>query len=214
MTKPPRRKAPTNLGLPKQQPNLLSPPAPGNTPSARWGRVSAEDIGEGLTPIEDSEYERLFGPDFSLDTRPFRNKFVEGSSKFVTYTVRPRLKKTKTPESKPVNQHTRVDKATRKKFGVALTNNIEALRSMFVHDLLPVTLSINSVSQDVQEMMSQIIDDSVSIPVEYISTKALQAVQLRIIRSLCEVFKLNKEEAKLMTAEFLPRLQKADNGKV
>jgi hypothetical protein len=205
------------LGMPKgehEQPVVLAPSdsRPRQSPSALWAAVTPEDIGEGFVPIESFDRPAPVKTRPFFEVREFKNKFVSGSSSFVSYEVKPRLvkKQPKTKARTPFNSHTKITKTEKVKFAQQLEKNISVVNKLFLNEVLPVTLSIKSAIEDTKEKTVQLVGEAIDLPMDFYMVKAMQAVQLRIIRQLVEDFKLTPAEANLMVAEFLPRLPKAE----
>lgn len=212
---------PKMLGMPEpdhEQPVVLAPSdsRPQQGPSALWRTVSPEEIGEGFVALPDGEDSFRSTvktvPQGFFELRDFRNRFITGKSSFIIYEVVPRLVKPK--QSKPkrqiFNAHTKITKGEKVQFAKALEKNIQSVSRLFLQDLMPSTLAIHSAIEDVKEKLTQVVGESIGLPLDYYVVKSTQAVQLRIVRQICEDFSLTKDEAFLMTADFLPRLPKQD----
>lgn len=188
------------LGL-KSEPTVIAGTA--SAPRSFKG-VTAETIGEGFEVVDESIFDT---PKNAVFVTSFKNKFITGRSKFITYTASPVLKyrRPKKEVKQAFNAHTKVSKNLRRTFSESLGENIKSWREMFVNDILPATLSIQTASEEVKEQLQQLVDDNIHIPVDYINVKTLQAVQLRIVRAVVEQFGLTPREAELMITEFLPK---------
>lgn len=205
------------MGLPtpeSEKPVVLAPSdsRPRQSPSALWAAVKPDDIGEGFVAVESFDRPEPSRSRSFFELREFRNKFVSGHSPFVSYEVTPRLVKVqKTVKTKkPFNSHTKVTKTERVRFAQSLEKNIGSVGRLFLNEVLPATLAIRSAVEDVKEKMSQLVGEPIDLPADFYYVKTIQAVQLRVIRQICEDLKLTPEEANLMVAEYLPRLPKAE----
>lgn len=209
---------PLELGLPPEDKPPKSPNGDDinldlkreHVPSQKWAKVSADDIGEGFVPLDDAELEAELGikPRYTFKTRKFKNRFVLGRSRFISYQWKTELVTKKGPEKKrPINEGYKVTKPQRRAFAKELETNISKVVSTFMDEILPVTLSVQTAADEVKDRMSQLIDDPVLIPSDYIRAKLLQAVQLRVTRMVCEQTNLNEHERSMMFNEFLPKVQ-------
>ncbi len=164
-------------------------------PSAMWSKVNTKDIGEGFEIVDPSVFEvKKEYKEFVLNK--FKNKFVIGKSKFISYDAGVSLKSPK----KSVKTKTSVSvsppltKDDRKRFVTKLSKNIKAWREFFVHDILPVSLSIHTALEETKDQLSQLVDSSVTLPSDYIVFKTAEAVYLRINREIGSRLLLNQEE--------------------
>jgi hypothetical protein len=188
----------------------------GRGPSELWKDVKKDEIGTGFEIVEGvfedekpaprKKRVRRFTADFERE-RIFANKFIhikgEGS-KFVWFeVVPPKPQKTKPPQKrKPINYKNKLDPKTKTKFSRAMDANISETANFILKDLLPKTLSLHSALERVTELSQQLIDDKVALPLQYLASKQLMAVHLRIIRHVSEQFDLTDEERKLMALEY------------
>lgn len=191
----------------------------GQGPSDLWKGVKPEEIGTGYEAVEDpwakeakkkptvkKQAVRRFTPDYDREV-VFSNRFIHikgDGSKFVWFeVVPPKPVKTAPPKKrKPINYKNKLDHKTRTKFSKQLDANILETANFIMKDLLPTTLSLHSAMERVTELTQQLIDDKVSLPLQYLASKQLMAVHLRIIRHVSEQFNLTEEERKLMALEY------------
>jgi hypothetical protein len=183
----------------------------GRTPSELWKDVRKEEIGTGFEPVvgafDDAKPKvkrRVRRRDFE---QVFANKFIHikgDGSKFVWFEVVPPKPVKPAPQKKrkPINYKNRLDPKTKSRFSRRLDEHILGTASFIMKDLLPKTLSLHSAIERVTELSQQLIDDKVALPLQYLQSKQLMAVHLRIIRHVSEQFELTDEERKLMALEF------------
>jgi hypothetical protein len=182
-------------------------------PSDLWKDVTATEIGKGFEvvkgafPDEPKTVLKKARRPGMVYERIFSNKFVhikgEGS-KFVWFEVLPpKPVKTEPPKKrKPINYKNKLTPKAKDKFTKQLDRNILDTASFIMKDLLPKTMSLHSAVERVSELSQQLIDDKVSLPLQYLQNKQLMAVHLRIIRHVADQFELNEEERKLMALEY------------
>lgn len=182
-------------------------------PSGLWADVTKAEIGRGFEIVKDAfpDEPKLVRKKArrkdAVFERIFSNKFVhikgEGS-KFVWFEVLPpKPVKTEPPKKrKPINYKNKLTPKAKERFTKQLDRNILDTASFIMKDLLPKTMSLHSAVERVSELTQQLIDDKVSLPLQYLQNKQLMAVHLRIIRHVSEQFGLNDEERKLMALEY------------
>jgi hypothetical protein len=186
------------------------------TPSDLWKGVKPEEIGTGfevvLGAFDDEKAKRkpvkqkMVRREVEREN-VFTNKFIHikgDGSEFVWFEVLPPkpVKPASPKKKKPINFKNKLDKRTKAKFSKQLDANILETASFIMKDLLPKTLSLHSAIERVAELSQQLIDEKVTLPLQYLQSKQLMAVHLRIIRHVSEQFNLNDEERKLMALEF------------
>lgn len=181
--------------------------------TSTWAGVTPEDIGAHFQAVD---FDEVFGDSKvkTLKVRAFKNRFVKGKSPFITYTFKVKVHKAKQTKLKPINENTKLTKTDKAKFVSSLGNEIKALRDLFISELLPVSLAIQSASEEVKDITAQLVDDSVSIPVDFIKLKALQAIQLRVARHMATRLKLTPAESVQVYPEFIRVLGATDREKV
>lgn len=182
-------------------------------PSSVWKDVNPDDIGEGFVPVSLDVFEEKAPSnrktsDLVLIDRPFKNKFFTGKSEFVSFTYKIKLKKKNKKSVRPINEHTKLNKKAKADFAAALKENINYWTNFYLKDVLPVTLAIDSAADDLQDMLSQLVGDTVSIPVEYTKVKMLSALQILIAKKVGSKFGLTKEEINLLLPNFAPKAAK------
>ena len=182
-------------------------------PSGLWKDVTATEIGKGFEVVEGvfADEPKLVRKKArrkdAIFERMFTNKFIhikgEGS-KFVWFEVLPpKPVKTEPPKKrKPINYKNKLTPKAKDRFTKQLDRNILDTASFIMKDLLPKTMSLHSAVERVSELTQQLIDDKVPLPLQYLQSKQLMAVHLRIIRHVAEQFELNDEERKLMALEY------------
>lgn len=180
-------------------------------PSDLWKDVSKKEIGSGFEIVKDAFPEdkpKLLKRARRVNHEQiFSNKFIHikgGGSKFVWWeVVPPAPKKTKPPEKrKPINYKNKLTAKAKDRFAKQLDRNILDTASFIMKDLLPKTLSLHSAFERVGELSQQLIDDKVELPLQYLKSKQLMAVHLRVIRHVSDQFDLTEEERKLMALEY------------
>lgn len=183
------------------------------TNSSTWSGVTAEDIGAHFQAVD---FDEVFGDTRlkTLKVRSFKNKFIKGRSPFITYTFKVKVHKAKSTKPKPINENTKLTRSVKSKFVANLGDEIKALRDLFVSELLPVSLAIQSASEEVKDLTAQLVDEPVTIPVDFIRLKALQAIQLRVSRHMADRLKLTPAEAVQVYPEFIRILDGANREKV
>ncbi len=196
-----------------------------------WGNVKAEDIGSGFRRANKEIADQLIakGKTSSQEGRRIdalyrklhqmednderngreRHKFLNGNSRFIFYVLRPpkiiRGASKKKSAINAINAQNTVTPKQRVKFAHELGTNIDRTTKFFVEEILPRTEAIVTSLTNVDEVMQQIADDKARLPTEFIKRKVTDAVYLRIIRFISSQYGLNKEEQKLMLAEFVAK---------
>lgn len=182
-------------------------------PSGIWADVTKKEIGTGFEIVKDAfpEEPRLVRKKArrrdEVFERVYTNKFLhikgEGS-KFVWFEVLPPVpKKIEPPKKrKPINYKNKLTPKAKDRFTKQLDRHILDTASFIMKDLLPKTMSLHSAMERVSELTQQLIDDKVSLPLNYLQSKQNMAVHLRIIRYVSEQFGLTEEERKLMALEY------------
>lgn len=164
-------------------------------PSSRWDKVDANDIGEGFASLDgDFDFERRES-EFIVE---FSNKFVHGSSDFVFFTVIPRVKVKKKKKKVPINIRNKVTPEETRHFVKKVDRSITATSNFFMRELLPLSMSLNSAIDRVNEKTQQLTQEKAELPADFIRSRASAAISLRILRFLTEQFGLTKEEAELL----------------
>ena len=133
-----------------------------------------------------------------------RHRFLNGNSQFVFYRLRVNVATLKnTPrEISEINYKNKLDPRQRKKFTESLDKALIKQSNFYLEEVLPRTNALMSALQRVDELSLQMFDSKSDMPVEFIKNKTREAVQLRIIRHICETYELTNEERKLMINEY------------
>lgn len=201
----------------------------GKALSPLWGEAKAEDIGSGFRRankeiarqlIERGTHSTKTGRKIDAIYRKLqmmendderqgveRHRFLNGNSKFIFYVLRPpkmvprQTKRT----SRAVNSENTVSSKQRLKFAKDLGSNIDRTTRFFAEEIMPKSESLLTSLANVDEVMQQLTDDKARLPIEFIKKKVTDAVFLRIIRFISQQYGLNKEEQKLMVAEFVAK---------
>lgn len=164
------------------------------TPSSMWDNAKLSDIGNNYEILQEVPV---------LEEYKFNNPYLRGQSEFIFFRVRPKFKrKEKKKIITPINLNSKLSKQQKKKISRRIGENIEDFSTFFMEEILPVSLSISSAGQKVDELMQQLIDQKANLPMSFIQAKATQAVSLRIIRRLCQKFQLTKDEQRMMFREY------------
>jgi len=184
-----------NISLSAKEKDFAKAFLPNNLkPSSVWDGATASDIGTGFEIIQDTPV---------LEEFKFNNPFLRGRSEFIYFTIRPRYSvRKKKKVVTPINLDSKLDKGTRHKISKTLGVNIEDFSKFFLDEILPISMSIPSAGQRVDEIMQQLIDEKANLPMNFIQGKALQAICLRIIRFVSQKFNLTKAETKMMFREY------------
>lgn len=185
----------------------MAPGAPGmylpNTrPSSIWQGVNKEDIGSHFKTIildedtKEQNFQRI------KDSDGFNNRFLLGRSKFISFDLTPKFKVKKKRIVKPINLFNKLSKEEKIVINKKIGKNIEEFANFFM-DILPITLSIPSASQKVDELVQQITGERANLPMSFVLNKTQDAVSLLVIRMISKKFKLTKRESTLMLREYL-----------
>lgn len=210
----------------------------GKAISSAWSKATKEDIGSGFRRASsrvsqefaireqqrqrgqrgqrgnqvDNTYEKFQRAEFhDKHTGRPRHPFMNGNSKHVFYLIRPpKLRVVKRQKFvAPINAHNIVTPDQRVKFASALGTNIDKTSKFFLEEILPRTEALITGLTNVDEVIQQLTDEKAALPVEFIKNKAREAVQLRIIRFICQQYGLTKGEGKLMCAEYIAKMKPA-----
>jgi len=136
------------------------------------------------------------------------SKFLTGNNRFIFYMITVNMEKIKAKamakKRKPptVNYANPLSKRQKQRFAESLKANIDSTADFLWKDLLPVTNSLLSALDKVDDYSQQAIEGKAEVDAAFLKRKMMDAVHLRMIRHICEKFGLNKEERQHMVAEF------------
>lgn len=133
-----------------------------------------------------------------------RHRFLNGSSSFVFYRLRVNTRELKnTPKAvSSLNFKNKLKVSEKTAFARSLQESIQKQSDFYIEEILPKTNALMSALQRVDELSLQMFEAKSDLPVDFIRGKSREAVQLLIIRHLCEVYELTTEERKLMINEY------------
>lgn len=171
-------------------------PDPGNSvPIHLRSEFDLESFGENFTIVEDKPKKKR--------RRKAYARFLHGKSRFVFYRITVRFAPPKIKKPRAVNAEVKVSPKEKQALETRILKSKSRLARLFEQRLLPVTLSILSCADDTKDRFSQMIDDQVDLPIEFMMKKAQQAVRLSIIDELASMFELTEKNTSLLKAEFL-----------
>jgi hypothetical protein len=184
--------------------------------------VTAEDVGSGFkaaTFDDPSAVARRKNTRIILDPLqklqlvkvreqpgPRDSQFLHGDSRFFCTLFKKRKPQQKPkpdqpPAKKPFGSE-KPNPVQTQKFRQSLRNNIHQVSNFFLDELSPKTLALATSLDRVRNITSQWIDDPIDLPTQFIHSRAMRAVEIRLVRYLCQYFDLTKEECALMLSEF------------
>lgn len=136
-----------------------------------------------------------------------RHPFLNGRNRFIFYRIKvpKNQSKKKSTKVEPINYKNKVTKKQSVEFTTSLGANIEQASNFFLREIMPLSLSLMSSVERVDEIVQQLTEDKAELPIDFIKNKAKDAVHLRIIRFLCDSYGLNKNERRMMTVEYRTR---------
>lgn len=163
-------------------------------PSSIWDKARLSDIGDKYEILEEAP---------SLEEYKFNNPFLRGESDFIFFVVQPKFKvKAKKKVVTPINLGSKLNKSLRRKLSQKIGENIDDFSAFFLEELMPISLAIDSSGLKVDDMLLQLIGDKAGLPMPFVHQKATQAINIRIIRKMCQKFGLTKLEQKMMFREY------------
>jgi hypothetical protein len=151
-----------------------------------------------------AQAERTINSKFKHNKHPFLN----GNNQFIFYLIKVDVKKmaedakAKRKLIKRVNYANPIPKQQKSKFVGRLKSNIESTADFLWTEVLPITNSMLSAIERVDDFSQQTLEEPSGIPAEYLRRKMMDAVHLRIIRHVADTFKLTADERILFTSEF------------
>ena len=140
-----------------------------------------------------------------------RHPFLNGNSRFIFYLIKKPtiVKRVAKNTQTPINFKNKVQPRQRTKFVSSLNENIDLTSKFLIEEILPKSQSLLTALGNVDEAMQQLTDEKAGLPVDFMKTKAREAIFLRIIRFLSNQYGLTKDEAKLLAAEFVAKAKPA-----
>lgn len=140
--------------------------------------------------------------------RRHANKFLTGNNRFIFYLIKADASELKRKANerkrkpKVVDYANPIEDGTKRKFVTSLKTHIDKTANFLWNDVLPITNSLMTAVQRVDDYSQQVLDEPSGVPHSVIQRKMEDAVKLRIIRHIADQFKLTKEERVLFTSEF------------
>lgn len=141
--------------------------------------------------------------------------FLIGNSPFFFFQTKlditETVQRTKTKKTRALDKvfKTPLPEASKQKFVKRMGQSIERTVNFLWEDILPLTLSMNSSLLQVDDYVTQALDERIPLSVvrKQLENTSVTATHLRVLRFIGQQFNLSKEEQRLLSHEFYSRMR-------